>query len=59
MEIPSKGNTMYSYGALIVDKEDILDVEELEYAEEQLPSIPISAILREGLIAHGLASLVC
>lgn len=52
MNIPSEGGPMYSYGAVRVDTQDILKVEYIEYDEDHLPSIPISAILHEGLITH-------
>lgn len=52
ISIPSNGGSLYSYGGVILDEEDISNVDTIEYNRSHLPSVPISAVLQEGTLAH-------
>lgn len=52
MTIPSEGGSIYSYGGIIVDPVDIDEDIEIDYSQEHLPIMPLSAVLREGSISH-------
>lgn len=52
MNVPSKGGTTYSYGAIKIELNEIKNIQNINYNEQHFPAIPVSGILHEGVISH-------